>query len=114
MLRWLTSIVVVATVAAAFGVTWLKHDTRRLESQLQAQRSQVEKAESDIAVLKAELGYLTRPDRLEPLARRHLGLQPVSGSQLLRIDELPKALRVTGSAEPASQATGAFKSGRAP
>ena len=108
MLRWLTAVVVIATVAAAFGVTWLKHDTRRLESQLQTQRSQVEKTESDIAILRAELGYLTRPERLEPLARKYLGLQPVSGNQLIRIDELPKRPTSSGlSVAPA-------KSGPAP
>lgn len=90
MLRWLTGAIALATIAAAFGVTWLKHDTRRIEARLQAQERQIEKAESDIAVLRAELGFLTRPERLEPLARHHLGLQPATAAQIIGIDEIPK------------------------
>lgn len=90
MLRWLTATVALATIAAAFGVTWLKHDTRRLEARLQAQERQIEKAESDIAILRAELGFLTRPERLDPLARRHLGLRPPTPAQVIRLDDIPK------------------------
>ena len=91
MLRWLTVTVALAAIAAAFGVTWIKHDGRRLEAKLQAQQRQIEKAESDIAVLRAELGFLTRPERLDPLARRLLGLQPSTSAQIVGVDELPKA-----------------------
>lgn len=98
MLRWLTATVALATIAAAFGVTWLKHDTRRIEAKLQAQERQLEKAESDIAILRAELGFLTRPERLEPLARRHLGLQPATANQIIGIDELPH--RTSAPAKP--------------
>lgn len=91
MLRWLTATVALATIVAAFGVTWIKYDTRQLEARLEAQRQKIEKAQSDIAVLKAELGYLTRPERLEPLARKHLGLQPATGQQIVGIDDLPRA-----------------------
>jgi cell division protein FtsL len=90
MLRWLTSGIIVATIAAAFGVTWVKHDARRIEAKLQAQERLIEKAESDIAVLRAELGFLTRPERLEPLARKHLSLQPATSGQIISIDELPR------------------------
>ena len=89
-MRWLTATVAFAAIVAAFSVTWLKHDTRLIESQLQAQQHQIEKAESDIAVLRAEMGFLSRPERLEPLARKHLGLQPAAGHQIIGIDELPK------------------------
>ena len=89
MLRWLTAGTAIATIAAAFALTWIKHDTRRLEARLQAQERQVEKAESDIAVLRAELGFLTRPERLEPLARTLLGLQPASSAQFITLDEIP-------------------------
>ena len=91
MLRWLTAGVALATIAAAFGLAWIKHDGRRLELRLQAQARQIEKAESDIAVLRAELGYLTRPERLEPLARRQLELRPATADQFVRIGELPRA-----------------------
>lgn len=112
MLRWLTGLIVLTTIAAAFGLTWIKHDTRQLEARLQGQERQIEKAESDIAVLRAELGFLTRPERLDPLARKLLGLQPASSTQIMTLDELP---RRTAPAAP-QQGAGAPRpqSGSAP
>ena len=107
MLRWLTAMVAFATIAAAFGVTWLKHDTRRLEARLQAQERSIEKAEGDIAVLRAELGFLTRPERLEPLARRHLGLRPATSGQIIGLDELPRRAGNAAQRVPPSAKAGA-------
>lgn len=102
MLRWLTAGVVLGTIAAAFGLTWIKHDSRRLEARLQAQERQIEKADSDIAVLRAELGFLTRPERLEPLARKHLGLQPATAGQIVTVEELPLGAKSAAVRPPAS------------
>jgi cell division protein FtsL len=112
MLRWLTGIVALATIAAAFGVTWIKYDTRRLEAKLQAQERQIEKAESDIAVLRAELGFLTRPERLDPLARQLLGLQPASSDQIMTSDELPR--RAAPASSRQAPAARSLRAGSAP
>lgn len=105
-MRWLTATVAMAAIAAAFGVTWLKHDTRLLEAGVQAQQAQIDKTESEIAVLRAELGFLTRPERLEPLARRHLGMAPLEGHQIIGLEALPKLV-------PAGR-TASTKAGGAP
>ena len=112
MLRWLTGMIALATIVAAFGVTWIKHDTRRLEAKLQTQERQIEKAESDIAVLRAELGFLTRPERLDPLARKLLGLQPASSSQIMTADELPRRAGPVSSQQ--APVTRSSRSGSAP
>ena len=101
-----------ATIAAAFGVTWIKHDTRRLEAKLQAQERQIEKAESDIAVLRAELGFLTRPERLDPLARKLLGLQPRQQRQI--IDARRASAPRRPGAEPARPGNARRPAGSAP
>ena len=93
MLRWLNAGVGLGVIVAAFALTWFKHDGRRIEALLQAQERQIEKAQSDIAVLRAELGFLTRPERLEPLARQYLGMQPATAAQIVRIEELPTLVR---------------------
>ena len=113
MLRWLTVTVALTAIAAAFGSTWIKHDARRLEAKLQAQVRQIEKAEGDIAVLRAELGFLTRPERLDPLARRLLGLQPATSEQLVGVDQLPKPPGASGpTPRPGSER--ALRMGAAP
>lgn len=72
-------------LASAFALYGLKYDTRRLELDVQAQEKTAERARSDIAVLKAERAHLSRPDRIEPLARAQ-GLRPPEPSQFLRTD----------------------------
>jgi cell division protein FtsL len=75
----------VATLGAAFALYAIKYDTRRLELRVKLQERALEKAEADVAVLKAERAYLARPERLEPLARL-IGLAPIASSQYLRLD----------------------------
>ena len=75
------------------GVKDLNEIGNEIEALLQAQERQIEKAQSDIAVLRAELGFLTRPERLEPLARQYLGMQPATAAQIVRIEELPTLVR---------------------
>lgn len=58
----------------------LNYETRRIEAEVQAQERLAQKARNDIAVLKAERSHLTRPDRIDPLARR-LGLVPPKPEQ---------------------------------
>jgi cell division protein FtsL len=84
MLRLTTVTAVLATLATACGLYWVKLDTRQLELKVQAQERMLERAEHDIAVLRAEIAHLTRPERLAPLARGRLGLQPMAPEQLLR------------------------------
>jgi cell division protein FtsL len=92
ILRRLAALSALGAIAAAFALYAVKHDTRQLDQRVQANERALEKAQSDIAVLKAELGYLTRPERLEPLARAR-GLEPASARQFWRLDAAPKPER---------------------
>ena len=85
MHRRVNWVLMVATLGAAFALYAIKYDTRRLEVQVRAQERALEKAEADVAVLRAERAYLGRPDRLEPLARL-IGLAPIARSQYQRLD----------------------------
>jgi cell division protein FtsL len=83
MLHRVNWVLMLATLAAAFALYAIKYDTRRLEIRVQAQERALEKAESDVTVLKAERAHLARPERLEPLARL-IGLAPIASTQYLR------------------------------
>jgi len=61
----------------------LNYDTRQLEARVQDEDRAVAKARSDIAVLKAERAHLTRPERIEPLARAQ-GLAAATDKQFAR------------------------------
>lgn len=72
-------------VASAFLLYSLNYETRRLEAQIQAQERESQRAKSDIAVLKAERSHLSRPERIDPLARSQ-GLMPPRADQLVPAD----------------------------
>ena len=82
-MRLVTMTSVFFTLASAFLLYGLNYDTRQLEAKVQSEELDVAKARSDIAVLKAERAYLTRPERIEPLARAQ-GLAAATDAQIAR------------------------------
>jgi cell division protein FtsL len=76
----------ILTIASAFVLYSSNYDTRQLETRVLEQERTIEKARSDISVLKAERAHLGRPERIEPLARS-LGLAPASEQQLAATPE---------------------------
>ncbi|HMN37033.1 MAG TPA: cell division protein FtsL [Hyphomicrobium sp.] len=68
-------------LSSAFMLYGLSYDTRRLEARVQEKEQIARRARSDIAVLKAEKGHLSRPDRIDPYARA-LGLGPPRPDQM--------------------------------
>lgn len=85
-------------VASALLLYGLNYDTRRLEAEVQAKERTAEQARSDIAVLKAERGTLTRPDRIDGLARQ-LGLAPPKPEQFEQGREVSELNERRGSAD---------------
>lgn len=85
-------------MASAFMLYGLNYETRRLEANVQAQEKAAGKARSDIAVLKAEKSHLSRPGRIDALARAQ-GLVPP------RPEQMPSSARLA-RATPAELAPG--------
>lgn len=83
MLDVAAGVLVLASAAALYVV---KYDARRLEADVNRREQAIERAQSDIAILKAERAYLARPERIEALARAQ-GLQPIREPQFSRLDE---------------------------
>ena len=82
MLRISSAVAVMLALACAFLLYKVSYDTRQIEVGVQAQERRLERLRSDIAVLRAELAYISRPERIEPFARA-LGLEPARGEQYL-------------------------------
>lgn len=85
MMRFVSMLIGIAAIVAAIVLYDIKHDSRRLEAEVQALERAVEKTEGDITALKAERAWLARPDRIDGLARGQ-GLGPVKPEQYLRLD----------------------------
>lgn len=82
-MRFITSTSIFLALSSAFLLYGLNYDTRQLEARVQQEEQSVQQARSDIAVLKAERAHLTRPERIEPLARAQ-GLAAATDKQFAR------------------------------
>jgi cell division protein FtsL len=82
-MRFITTTSIFLALSSAFLLYGLNYDTRQLEARVAQEELAVAKARSDIAVLKAERAYLTRPERIEPLARAQ-GLAAATDKQFAR------------------------------
>ncbi|MEQ1696847.1 MAG: cell division protein FtsL [Hyphomicrobiaceae bacterium] len=67
-------------LSSAFLLYGLTYDTRLIDQRVQMAERAAERARSEIAVLRAERAHLSRPDRIEPLARA-MGMRPTLASQ---------------------------------
>jgi cell division protein FtsL len=93
-MRTVNLVLLVVALASAFAVYLLKYDMRRMEVRVQALERSLDKAQEDIALLKARHAHLARPERIEPLARA-LGLAPIRTHQYLRM-QAPATSPATG------------------
>ena len=68
-------------LSSAFLLYGLSYDTRFAEARVQSAERTAERLRGDIAILKAERAHLSRPDRIEPMARAQ-GLRPTVPAQI--------------------------------
>ena len=65
----------------------LKHEVREMEREAGAKARMIAENTAALGVLRAELSYLSRPERLEALARGPLGLRSPSPEQVIPYGE---------------------------
>lgn len=86
------------TLASAYTLYAEGSATRRLEQHVQAAERQRERLEADIAVLKAERAFLSRPSRIEPAAKA-LGMRPPEAGQFIELGTLLGGEAASGDVE---------------
>ena len=69
--RAFVALALCVTVLSAVGLYFIKYDTRQISFRAQELERQIEKTQSDISLLRAEVGALAHPDRLERLAKKN-------------------------------------------
>lgn len=99
MMRFGTFFTLSVAVAAGIGLFHAKYRVQALESELAELQQQIQRDRRSIHVLKAEWSYLNEPDRLAELARRHLELAPIAGSQLATLGDVPEKLPLADTDE---------------
>lgn len=82
--------IVVAVLAVA--VYRAKLGAEETEGRITGLETEKRKVSEEISVLRAEEAYLTRPERIGPIAREKLGLQPAAPDQYTAAEALPRRL----------------------
>ena len=85
-----------------FAYTYnLKLKTRALETQARDLVASLQDESDFLALMRAEVSYLARPERIDEMARKTLKLEPIASGQLV-----PWSVVVTGSGAVAQNASG--------
>lgn len=80
-------------LTTAYALFHISFQVDALEGQLGSLNQQIRKEQESQHVLAAEWAFLTRPDRLEELARSVLpGFGPVKPGQLATFEDVPRPL----------------------
>lgn len=92
MLRVINGILVAALLCAAFWLYQLEYQARVAEDQIRGIKRQIQSEYEAIRLLRAEWAHLSRPQRIEELARKHLPLAPLKAQQIVSAKDLVKAI----------------------
>ena len=75
----------------AISLYQIKHFISKKELELSQIKNNINNARSDLSILKAELSYLKRPDRLENIALNKLGLREILPTDIWNLQDLVNA-----------------------
>ena len=89
MWRMLNICAVAALIGSALYSYSIKYDTIWYAEQIVKLKNQIQREHNDISGLRAEWAHLTRPERIDALAAKNLGLQPMSLNKIARAQDLP-------------------------
>jgi cell division protein FtsL len=87
-----TLVLVLMAVLAGAALFRIKYEVRELEDRLAGLDRAVLGQQQALQVLNAEWAYLDRPQRIETLGARLLGMAPLRRDQIVRLDELDAVL----------------------
>jgi cell division protein FtsL len=89
VIKLLHVIAIGALVSSALYAYSIKYETTLQAEQLQKLKAKAQREREAIAVLKAEWQFLNRPERLQALADKHLDLQTLQITQIVRLSDIP-------------------------
>lgn len=87
-MRVLIGLLLAGLVGLALLIYEVKYETGVLDARAEELNKAVQEERDAIAVLRAEWSLLNRPERVERLARKYLGLEPLQAQRLITLDGL--------------------------
>ena len=88
MIRYPSFLIIFVIIIVAVSLYQIKHFISKKEIELARITNDINDARSDLNILKAELSYLKRPDRLETIAFNKLGLREILPTDIWNLKDL--------------------------
>ena len=99
MIRYPSSLIFFVILFVGVSLYQIKHFITKKEIELTQIKNNIKSAQSDINILKAELSYLERPDRIEKIARNKLELREVLPTDIWKLKDLVEATNTASNGE---------------
>ncbi|MEZ5938885.1 MAG: cell division protein FtsL [Hyphomonadaceae bacterium] len=106
MMKQLAIVGVLVAGGLAIGVYRAKLGAQETEARIEKIEGEIAKAKDDLQTLRAEEAYLSRPERLGPIAHDKLGLVPETPDQYSAPEQLAGRLGEGRSYAPAASSEG--------
>ena len=91
MIRYPSFLIFFVILFLGISLYQVKHFITKKEMELAQIQNNIKSVQSNINILKAELSYLRRPDRIEKIALNKLGLREVSPIDIWNLKDLVDA-----------------------
>ena len=88
MIRYPSFLIIFVILFVAISLYQIKHLITKKELELAQIKANINGAKSDLNILKAELSYLKRPDRIEKIAISKLGLREILPTDIWNLKDL--------------------------
>ena len=88
MIRYPSSFNFFVILFLGISLYQIKHFITKKEIELSKIQNNIKNAKSDLNILKAELSYLKRPDRIENIALNRLGLREILPTDIWNLKDL--------------------------
>ena len=99
MIKYTSSLIFFVILFAGVSLYQIKHFITKKEIELTQIKNNIESAQSNINILKAELSYLKRPDRIEKIALDKLELREVLPTDIWNLNDLVSATSIFSNGE---------------
>ena len=99
MIRYPSSLIFFVILFAGVSLYQIKHFITKKEIELAQIKNNIKSAQSNINILRAELSYLKRPDRIEKIAIDKLGLREILPTDIWNLNDLVNATNILSNGE---------------
>ena len=99
MIKYPSSLIFFVILFAGISLYQIKHFITKKEIELTQIKNNIKSTQSNINILKAELSYLKRPDRIEKIALHKLGLKEILPTDIWNLNDLVNATNILSNGE---------------